>query len=271
MRYGIIGSTVFHIAAILFMVFGLPRLEDDVDIQPDVIPMEIVNIADETVNKPTEEPAAEPTPEPVAVAAAAEPPPPVEDAAPPPPDEAAIPQKKPEPKKEEKPAPKTPNAAPMRKPKPPSRFDATKLALLIDKKLEQDAPQAKSKDSKKPQKPAESKPSQRSTLERTQMTASLQAAIRAQVEPCWSVPAGAKEAADLKVKIRLYLLPDGSLARPPEIVGGPGFGGSDYYRVAAESARRAVQRCAPLKLPAESYDIWRDSELTFDPKEMLGG
>ena len=75
------------------------------------------------------------------------------------------------------------------------------------------------------------------------------------------------------MKIRIYLLPDGNLARPPEIVDQMRMNlpGQGYFRVAAESARRAVQRCAPLKLPVESYDIWRDTELTFDPKEMLEG
>jgi hypothetical protein len=31
---------------------------------------------------------------------------------------------------------------------------------------------------------------------------------------------------------------------------------ADYARAFAETARRAVLRCQPLKLPAEMYDLW---------------
>lgn len=272
MRIGIIGSTILHLAVILIFIFGLPHLADKDKPEPDIIPVDIVNIADQTVNeKPKEEeeqkPAPQPEPQPTAAAPAPTPPAPAADA-PPLPDIKAEVEKKPEPPK---PKPTTPKASPMLKPTPPSRFDANKLALLIDKKL--DKPADISKLQVKTDKSTESKQPVRSALERAQLSASLQAAIRAQVEPCWSVPAGAKEAEDLKVRIRVYLLPDGNLARPPEIVDKMRMNmpGQSFYRVAAESARRAVQRCAPLKLPADSYDIWSDTELVFDPREMLGG
>ena len=41
----------------------------------------------------------------------------------------------------------------------------------------------------------------------------------------------------------------------------------------AESAIRAIRRCAPFRIPAQFmpfYDDWRDWNITFDPKEMLG-
>jgi colicin import membrane protein len=41
--------------------------------------------------------------------------------------------------------------------------------------------------------------------------------------------------------------------------------------VAAESALRAVRRCQPYTMPAAKYDIWRDVEVTFDPRDMFGG
>jgi hypothetical protein len=43
---------------------------------------------------------------------------------------------------------------------------------------------------------------------------------------------------------------------------------ADYARAFAETARRAVLRCQPLKLPAELYDLWGSVEINFDPEEM---
>jgi hypothetical protein len=43
---------------------------------------------------------------------------------------------------------------------------------------------------------------------------------------------------------------------------------ADFARTFAETARRAVLRCQPLKLPAELYDLWGNVEINFDPEEM---
>lgn len=103
------------------------------------------------------------------------------------------------------------------------------------------------------------------------MTMSEIDAIRYQIQQCWSVPAGARDAENLVVRIKVFLNTDGSLSKAPEIVGGD-QSGDPFYRTAAESARRAVLKCAPLKnLPADKYSRWRELTLTFDPREMLGG
>ena len=36
----------------------------------------------------------------------------------------------------------------------------------------------------------------------------------------------------------------------------------------AETARRAVLRCSPLKLPAKLYEFWRQADINFDPESM---
>src|SRR5204863_9437429 len=105
------------------------------------------------------------------------------------------------------------------------------------------------------------------------MTVSELDAFRAAVERCWSVPAGARDAQSLRVTTRVFLNPDGTLAKTPEIVDEARMNrtGEENFRTAAESARRAVQRCAPYRmLPANKYDTWREVELTFDPTRMLG-
>jgi TonB family protein len=97
-------------------------------------------------------------------------------------------------------------------------------------------------------------------------------AIRSQISKCWSVPAGAKNAQDLQVTLRVQLdqtgmvvdvqIADESTARYSS--------GDTFFRAAADSAMRAVRQCSPLRnLPPEKYDTWRDIIMTFDPKEML--
>src|SRR5262249_46343504 len=97
-----------------------------------------------------------------------------------------------------------------------------------------------------------------------------EAAIREQVEQCWNVPAGARDATDLIVEIRVLLNRDGSVL-DARIVDTTRAASDTFYRTAAESARRAVLLCSPLRnLPPDRYDAWRDITLRFDPKEMLG-
>src|SRR3546814_18649923 len=48
--------------------------------------------------------------------------------------------------------------------------------------------------------------------------------------------------------------------------------GQESYRAAAESARRAVLKAVPFKLPPGDQEKWgQDIILNFDPRQMLGG
>ena len=42
-----------------------------------------------------------------------------------------------------------------------------------------------------------------------------------------------------------------------------------YFRGAAERALRAVQSCAPYRLPADRYEVWREIEFRFNPSRIL--
>jgi hypothetical protein len=65
---------------------------------------------------------------------------------------------------------------------------------------------------------------------------------------------------------------DGALSVQPQLMNP----GADFAtRAVADSARRAIQQCAPFRLPPNlappgSYDDWKDWTITFDPKDMLG-
>ena len=59
--------------------------------------------------------------------------------------------------------------------------------------------------------------SELSSIERDRLAARLGDAIQSQLKPCWNIPAGAKDAANMKVAIHIRLNPDGSLNGPPRI------------------------------------------------------
>lgn len=284
-RTAVIVSVIVHAAVITFAVVGLPRFVTRDFEEPVVIPVELVTEISERPAPPPpkpveieEEPEPEPEPEPQPE------PKPEMAAAPPAPEPEAVPLPKPEPPKPEpkpepeKPKPQTPAVKPRPKPDAPSRFDPNRLSALLDKKLKEDPPPAKEPhkplDLSKILKSREPSPQpQRSQIDSRQAAAGLADLVRQQVYPCWSVPAGARYAEELKVEIKVHLLPTGALARAPEVVDAPRMARDDAFRIAAESARRALQNpaCSPLKLPTDRYDMWREMVLTFDPKDMLGG
>jgi colicin import membrane protein len=53
----------------------------------------------------------------------------------------------------------------------------------------------------------------------------------------------------------------------PEVVAGGAPSGPG--RTAAESAVRAVQKCAPFNLSADKYDTWAEIVVNFDPSDMF--
>ncbi|MEM6711729.1 MAG: cell envelope integrity protein TolA [Pseudomonadota bacterium] len=99
-----------------------------------------------------------------------------------------------------------------------------------------------------------------------QLSESEMDALRRQIARCWNPPVGAVGAADLNVRVQMNLAEDGSLlgqARVLNVSGNPSF------QAAADSAIRAVRRCAPYSLPFEKYAAWQDVIVNFDPSQML--
>jgi hypothetical protein len=106
----------------------------------------------------------------------------------------------------------------------------------------------------------------------TAMNADLQDALRSQIRPCWSPPVGAPHPEQLIVDFDLFLNPDGTVARPPQLAAdsAAAAGSNPYLRAAAEAARRAIYTCQPYKLPAGSYTTWREiNPFRFDPRDMV--
>ncbi|ENS12977.1 hypothetical protein [Brucella abortus] len=92
-------------------------------------------------------------------------------------------------------------------------------------------------------------------------------ALRGAISKCWNVPAGVADAPGLVVTVKMKLAEDGSIQGTPEVTSGGGAYG--VARAAAESARRAVMRCAPYNLPVDKYDSWSEVIVNFDPSEMF--
>ncbi len=104
----------------------------------------------------------------------------------------------------------------------------------------------------------------------TDLTVSEIDAIRAQLKPCWSPPAGAPNAEDLIVVLRVRFNPDGTVNGVPQVLSSLRAQADQYMRAAADRAIRAVLQCQPFQLPAERYRQWRLIELEFDPRFLLG-
>jgi len=208
--------------------------------------------------------------EPEVKTAAAPPSPPPPPPEPTPPPQAKKEESKPEPKPAEvatplppkklPPKPKTPDVAKQDTPQQKQRdFNPDKIAALLDRRQPNT------------QRAAE-QPSQTAALGASmgnapRLSQSEIDALRAQIQACWNPPVGAENAQDLIVHVRVKFRIDGTLSAEPEVLN---RGSSPYFRVAVESAMRAVRRCQPYTLPAHKYEIWRDVEVAFDPKDMFG-
>jgi outer membrane biosynthesis protein TonB len=94
-------------------------------------------------------------------------------------------------------------------------------------------------------------------------------ALRARLAQLWNPPAGAQNPEELVVTIRLRLKPDGTLLGGPQVVTS---GQSPLFMAARESAIRALFRGQPFDmLRPETYEVWKDIEITFDPRDMIRG
>jgi outer membrane biosynthesis protein TonB len=107
----------------------------------------------------------------------------------------------------------------------------------------------------------------------TAMTADLQDALRSQIKACWSPPVGAPSPEQMIVDFDLFLLPNGMVAQPPQLVGQSAseVATNPYTRAAKEAAERAIYECQPYKLPSDKYSLWREiNPFHFDPRQMMG-
>ncbi|MDD5587230.1 MAG: cell envelope integrity protein TolA [Alphaproteobacteria bacterium] len=277
LRNSIIISTCLHIAMLLFMYFGLPRLFKPLPPLSRPIPVDIVEIGaitnlninkNEEENKPAASQATKPEPP---QKAEMKPPEPIN---------------KPEVKPQEQKADKAEDAAllpkPMTKPAPPEppkpvpqKAQQDQLASVLKNVAKLKPQGAKSEDMKN-----DAKTGQTNVVNGGQgglgpslsdrLTISDEDALRRQIQQCWNIPAGARDAEKLVVEVLIEMNPDRTV-REARVVDDGRLGGDPFYRAAAESALRALRnpKCSPLELPPDQYEQWKTITFTFDPRDML--
>jgi colicin import membrane protein len=153
---------------------------------------------------------------------------------------------------------------PPKKPPPPKppKFDADKIAALLDKRDPQR--QATTGATLNPQASLGYVNGAAAQLSQSELDA-----MRARLRQCWSPPVGAADAPNLFVIFRVLLRRDGSIEHEPALVGGTAASSGPAL---AESAKRALLQCQPYTmLRPEHYETWRDMEIKFDPRDMFGG
>jgi hypothetical protein len=95
------------------------------------------------------------------------------------------------------------------------------------------------------------------------LTADEVAGFASHVQSCWTAPPASLNAANLTVFIRVRLKRDGSLAGPPEPLGGSA---SMQALTLLQSSLNALKQCpAYTALPADKYNEWRVLDLRFTP------
>lgn len=258
-----------HLALLLALSLGLSSQMARFDAEPDVTPVEFVQISDMAQVPEPPKPSMEAAPR------DAGPPAPSDVVAPVPP--TPMPPAPPEPQlKAADTAPQDAMSEDVRKPAPPKAapqkakaqdsFDAGSMAALIDKS-KPDAP--KPRDTSQFAKTIEQALPKQSRLSPIQ-AATLEQAIRAQIAPCWNPPIGGADVAGMTAILKIRLNRDGTVSVPPEFISQTGAtaGNQAYARAFVEMARRAILRCAPLDLPDDLYAYWREFELNFDPRLM---
>ncbi len=276
-------SSALHIGVVVIAVVGLPNFSRPRPAPPPPIAIEFVKIAEETrvVAPKAEEEQQQTEVKPQPTFAAAEPTAsapadavPLPDKAPP---KKVTPAPKPKPKPQVSQNTQLANRiVPRAKPRPPSRL--RNVSALIDRAIKEErekAPEAdkKKEETKKTEAP-EKKPDLLRSLRGTVATASLMDALRRKVEENWSFPGGAKGIDTMQVTIRIHIRPDGSFSRAPEFLNAGNLNDPDraFFRIFAESARRAVLLSEPFSEAAQHLDASQKYiDFNFNGAEFAGG
>ena len=157
------------------------------------------------------------------------------------------------------------NAEPQ--PLPPKRpvrqqpkFDADKIAALLDKRDPQRHAATGAELNATPSLGAAS--GNASRLSQSEIDA-----LRARLMSVWNPPVGAQDADQFQVTIRIRFKRDGTLEIGPQVMTS---GNGARFNAIRDSAVRAVLIGQPFTmLRPDHYDIWKEMDFTFDTKEMF--
>jgi len=170
------------------------------------------------------------------------------------------PQEKPQESAKAQPQPLPPKRPPM--PKPPQKkpeFNPDKIAALLDKR----DPTRKSITGAE----LNSAPSLGTASGgAAQLSQSEIDALKARLYALWSPPAGAQDAANVQIMIRIRFKRDGTLATGPQVITS---GNGPVFNAMRDSAVRAVLVGQPYTmLRPDHYDTWQEIDFVFDSSKM---
>ena len=209
-----------------------PEVPEALEPEPEAIPEEIVEPEPEDQPEETLEP--EPEPEPA------------QRSPPTPRRKPKVEVAKAEPKREE-----PPQEQPQQ--------DFASILKNVEKLKEPPAPDSRTREAE----PAARQPSR---IQQDQMVR----AIQQRLQTCWRLEPGARNAEALAVRVTVHFNPDGTV-RDIQFADRQRIATDNFFRSAAENARRAILKCQPFNLPVREYFVWQRVNLNFDPRRMFGG
>ncbi len=182
--------------------------------------------------------------------------------APPPapaPDPIADKLNKPPEKQEAKTQPLPPKKPPLPKPNKP-KFDADKIAALLDKR---DPTRNAATGAE-----LNSAPSLGTAAGgAAQLSQSEIDALKARLYALWSPPVGARDAGNVQIEIRIRFKRDGTLATGPQVLTS---GNGTVFNAMRDSAVRAVLVGQPYTmLRPDHYETWKEIDFLFDSSKMF--
>jgi colicin import membrane protein len=158
--------------------------------------------------------------------------------------------------------PLPPKKPPPPQQKPQPKFDADKIAALLDKR---EATRAAATGETLNSAPTLGT----ATGNAAKLSASEIDALRARLMALWNPPVGIQNPEEFVIRVRIRLGRDGRLSAPPSVLTS---GSGTLYNSARDSAIRAVFRGQPFDmLKPDHYETWKDIEVTFDPRDMFRG
>jgi outer membrane biosynthesis protein TonB len=168
-------------------------------------------------------------------------------------------------KQPDEPKPQTkvePQPLPPKKPpqKPQPKFDADKIAALLDKRESQRVAATGTELNTTPSLGTAS--GMAAKLSQSEIDA-----LRAKLMGLWNPPVGMQDAQQSQVTIRIRFRKDGTLADGPAVMTS---GRGPQFEAMRDSAVRAVLIGQPYTmLRPEHYDQWKEIDFTFDTKQMF--
>jgi outer membrane biosynthesis protein TonB len=153
--------------------------------------------------------------------------------------------------------------APPKKPSPPvPKFDPKQVEALLDKR---NATRLAAAGETLNNTPGLGLPNGQAA----QLSQSELDALRARLRELWNPPLAPNNPEELVVVVEVRFRPDGTVEGQPRVLSS---GRTPMAAAARDSAVRALLRGQPFTmLRREHYDLWKDIEIKFDPREMIRG